>query len=139
MPDGTEAIEDDEILYRRIPVSQNWYNPGQDPPLSPEAFKPNRHDLNGISLSRGKYDSIEDVGCEREGRKYFVAVIRAGDLTGKGIEVVPDPIKDHPGIDDDLGHVMIPKMNYVDRKEDLCREWKNVLATELCLRVEGPF
>lgn len=139
MPDGTEAIEDDEILYRRIPVSQNLYNPDQDPPLSPVAFGPRKYDVDGISLSRGKYRNVEDVGRERDGRKYYVAVMRAGDVASRGIEAVPDPIKDHADLDDDPGHVIVPKMNYQNRKEDFCREWKNMLATELCLRVEGPF
>lgn len=139
MLDGTEAIEDDELLYRRIPASQNWYNPDQDPPLSPEAFKPTKYDDDGISFSRAKYSSIEDVGREKEGRKYYVAVIRAGDIASIGIQVVPDPISNDPTLGDDPGHAIIPRMNFENRKEDSCREWKNVLATKLCLRVEGPF
>jgi hypothetical protein len=37
MEDGTEPVADDELLYRRIPVSKGWYD---EKGLSAEAFGP---------------------------------------------------------------------------------------------------
>lgn len=78
--DATEPIDDGEILYRRIPVSTGWYQADKEPPLEPEAFRPNRNDTSGISLSRAKYTSIEEAARGQPGRSYYVAVFRAGEL-----------------------------------------------------------
>ena len=139
MPDGTEAIEDNEILYRRIPVSQEWYRPAQDPPLSKRAFRPRPEDIEGLSLSRAKYNNIEQYGRERNGRKYYVACLRAGDLREKGIRVVPDPIIDRAQLEDDIGHVLIPALDYDSRKNGSSEDIQIALATELYLSIEGPF
>lgn len=139
MPDGTEAISDDELLYRRIPVSQEWYSLSHNPPLSPKAFRPRADDTHGLSLSRAKYHRIDEFGRARGERTFYVAVLRAGDLRDRGIQVVPDPIVDHPNLDDDRGHTLIPDMTYTSRKDDWCLEWQLALATELTLEVKGPF
>ena len=131
--DGTEPIGDDEILYRRIPKSQGWYDPDKDPSISPQAFKPNKNDETGISISREKYKSIEEAAKGRPGKAYFVAVLRAGDLRNRDIEVVASPEEDDPG------HAEIPCLNYAERREDKAMESKTLLAHELTLRVEGPF
>ncbi len=55
MSDGTEPIDDMEILYRRIPVSQGYYDPKVDSKPSPLAFKPTKSDTTGLSLYRAKY------------------------------------------------------------------------------------
>ena len=133
LPAGTEPIDDDEILYRRIPVSQEWYDPNDDLPPSPEAFRPVKHDATGLSLSREKYKNIEEAARGQAGKNYFVAVLRAGDLREHGIEVVACPQKEDPG------HAGIPALNYEDRKTDQAKEWKTILAHKLTIRVEGPF
>ena len=133
-PDGSEPINDDEILYRRIPVSQDWYDPRRDERPSPEAFRPQEYDTTGISLSRNaEYKTIEAAGRGRSRKGYYVAEVRAGELRKHGIEVVPRPEPDDPG------HVEIPAMNYAARKSDLVEGWKVLLAEELCLSVHGPF
>jgi hypothetical protein len=132
-PDGTEPIDDDEFLYRRIPVSQNWYDPRVDSRPSPEAFKPTQYDDTGLSLSRSKYKSVEEAARGMEGKKYYVAVLRVGDLRAEGIPVEPRP---KPG---DPGHAEIPGLTYDNRKTDRAVEWKTLLAQTLCLHVEGPF
>lgn len=38
--DGTEPIADEEFIYRRIPVSEKWYDPQTSKHPSPKAFKP---------------------------------------------------------------------------------------------------
>ena len=131
--DGTEPIDDDEFLYRRIPVSQNWYDPQVDSRPSPEAFRPTQFDKTGLSLSRGKYKSIEDAARGMEGKKYYIAILRAGDLRAIGIPVEPRPQPNDPG------HAEIPGLTYDNRKTDRALEWKVLLAQQLCLRVEGPF
>ena len=140
-PDGIEPIADDELLFRRIPVSTGWHGPESDSPLSPEAFRPIRYDVTGISLYRGgeDYPSIEEVGRSQAGKRpgerrtFYVAVLRAGDLRKAGLEAVPRPRPDEPG------HAEIPSLNYENRKTQRALETKNRLALELCLRVEGPF
>lgn len=58
-PDGTDPIADDEVLYRRIPVSQNWFDPQIDSQPSPQAFHPTSRDATGLSLYRAKYTTLE--------------------------------------------------------------------------------
>lgn len=129
----SEPIEDDEVLYRRVPVSQDWYDPQSDPSLAADAFKPGRHDTTGISVSRAKYKSLEEAARGRPGKSYFVAVLRAGDLRSRGIEVVPRPGENDPG------HAELPGLTYETRKTDQASEWRTLLAQELTVRVEGPF
>jgi hypothetical protein len=131
--DGTEPIDDDEFLYRRIPVSQNWYDPTVDSRPSPEAFRPTQFDNTGLSLSRNIYKSIEDAARGMVGKKYYIAVLRVGDLRAEGIPMEP---RSKPG---DPGHAEIPGLTYENRRTDGAVEWKTLFAQKLCLRVEGPF
>jgi len=131
--DGTEPVADDELLFRRVPVSQGWYDPQIAPHPSPEAFKPTRNDVTGLSVYRAKYKSVAEAARGREGRRYYVAVLRAGDLRARGIDVVPRPR------DGDPGHAELPGLTYENRYTDEALEWKNLLSRQLCLRVEGPF
>jgi len=132
-PDGTEPIADDEILYRRIPVSQNWYDPNVSPKPSSQSFHPTKYDTTGLSLSRGKYTTIEEAAQGTAGKSYYVAVLQAGDLRAQGITLLPKPEVDDPG------HCEIPSLTYQDRNTDQSLESKTLLAEQLCLRVEGPF
>jgi hypothetical protein len=131
--DGTEPIADEELLFRRIPASQGWYDPQATPPLNPEAFRANANDTTGLSLYREKYKTIDEAARGREGKEYYVAVLKAGDLRAVGIDIAPRPLEGDPG------HAEIPEMNYADRKTDRSRDCKVLLADRLCLRVEGPF
>lgn len=132
-PGGTEPVADDELLYRRIPVSQRWYDPQVDPCPSPEAFRPTPNDATGLSVYRGKYKTVEEAARGLEGKSYYVAVLRAGDLRANGIDVVPRPKEGDPG------HAELPGLTYENRKMDKVLEWKVLLSGQLCLRVEGPF
>ena len=126
MPDGTEPVEDTELLYRR--VSKVYYESG----LSPEAFRPTDQDVDGISLSREKYHSLEEAARGRPGKTYYVAVFRAGDLREAGIEIAPDP---QPDI---TGHVLLTNMDYENRKSKEGLERKMAMKRRY-LRLEGPF
>ncbi len=132
MVDGTEPIDDDELLYRRIPLPH--FDESNDPKPTPQAFKPRRDDTTGLSVSRAKYKNIEQVAQNSRGKQYYVAVLRAGDLRAHGILAEPKPKPP-----DDLGHAELPGLTYDHRKDDCVEEWKVLLAEELCLRVEGPF
>lgn len=127
--DGTEPVERDELLFRRIPVSMGWCDENG---VSPEAFDPRKDDTSGISLSRGKYKSIQEVARGPSKRGYFVGVFRAGDLSDRGLVVVPRPEED------DRGHVELPSLRFETRGTPEASEQK-VLLARLCLRVEGPF
>jgi hypothetical protein len=134
--DDSAPIADDELLYRRIPASQNWYHPGEPWALDAEAFKPRKSgpfpDTTGISLFRAKfYDSPADVGSTRKG--FYVAVLRAGDLRIAQIDVTAKPDPDHPG------HAELPQLRADNQKTDECRNLMLLLTESLCLRVEGPF
>lgn len=133
MPDGTESVADHELLYRRIPVSQGYYDPATDSDPSPLAFKPTRNDSGGLSVYRAKYTTLARAARGRPGKRYYVAVLRAGDLRAMGIEVAPRPIRDDPG------HAEIVGLTYEERKRMPYYEWQTLLAEQLCLRIEGPF
>lgn len=132
-PDGTEPVADDEILYRRIPISQGWYDESVEQPVSPEAFRPRAADEDGLSLCRAKYMTLEEAAHGPSAKGYYVIELRAGDLRARGIEVSPTPDRGGPG------HASIPLLNYADRKTDRALEIKQLLATKLWLRVKGPF
>ena len=131
MADGTEPIDDDELLYRRVPIVH--FNQSNDPKPTPEAFRPHANDTTGLSIYRAKYKGVEQVAQSPREQRYYVAVFRAGDLRACGIAVEPRPKPDDPG------HAELPGLTYEHRKDDSVLEWKVFLAQKLCLRVEGPF
>ena len=133
MSDGSEPIEDDEILYRRIPASAGFYDPSLGTYVSPLAFRPAAVDTTGLSLSRAKYKTIQQAARGRKGKSYYVAVLCAGELRRAGMEVVPRPLFDDPG------HCEIVQLTFNDRRAMPFAEWQVLLAERLCLRVEGPF
>lgn len=130
--DGTEPIDDDELLYRRIPVSMSWYSNNQ---LSPEAFDPRPDETTGISIYRDKYKTIEEVAKGKSKKGYFVVVFRARDLRQRGIEIVPRP--DTPD-GWDAGHAELPSLTASNRDSDAAMETKLALTT-LPIAIRGPF
>lgn len=134
---GTEPIDDDELIFRRIPVSKPWYANGQ---LSPEAFDPRPDETTGISVYRAKYKTIEDAAKGKGKKGYFVAIFRTRDLRQRGIEVVPRPIHPedprHPEYDP--GHAEFPDLTAQSRGSSEAEETKLALTT-LAIEVKGPF
>lgn len=126
---GIEPVADDELLYRRIPVSTGWYSEDR---LSPEAFDPRRDESTGISVYRAKYTSLKEAARGKSRQGYYVAVLRAGDLRERGIEIVPRPAPDEPG------HAELPDLTCHNRREPETQERK-VLLTKLPVQVRGPF
>ena len=86
MADEPIPIEDDEILYRRIPVSKDWYD-GKT--VYGEAFEPRPDEHSGLSLFRAKFRSLEEVAKGKAKKGYFVASLSVADLRRAGIVVEP--------------------------------------------------
>lgn len=105
--DGTEPVEKNELLFRRIPVSMGWCDENG---VSPEAFDPRPDDTSGISLYREKYKSLQEVARGKSRKGYFVGVLLAGDLTDRGLVAVPRPEED------DRGHVELPSLRFDNRR-----------------------
>lgn len=133
--DLTEPIADDEVVLRRIPVKTGWVDASiADDPVSLEAFRPNRKDSTGISLTRRKFRTAsEDAASGRSPHGYFVAVLRVGDLRAAGVEVVPTPSANNPG------HCEVPQLRAEIRDSDEAYGIASVIASELIVEVEGPF
>jgi hypothetical protein len=127
-------IDDDEILFRRIPVSMGWYANGL---LSSEAFAPRRDEHSGISVYRKRFRSLEEVAQGKSKLGYYVVSLRVADLRKAGIEVVPQPVVPE-GWDD--AHAELPGLNTNNRRTNSAEALQSRLA-ELGLRlpVEGPF
>ena len=61
---GDQPITDEEELYRRIPVSTNWYDPETDPWPSPKAFRPLKGDTTGLSVEQ-QVEAVIRLAVER--------------------------------------------------------------------------
>ena len=132
--DGSEPVVDHELLYRRIPVSQGWFDAAVDPKPLLQAFRARPDDVTGISVVRGEpYNTVEQAAQGSSKSGYYVLVLRAGDLRAHGIDVVPRPVE---GI---LGHAEITNLTAANRDSDEAQRLMELLAEKLCLRVEGPF
>lgn len=132
--DGSEPIADGELLYRRIPVSQRWYDPAADPKPLLQAFRPRTDDVTGLSVVRGEpYNTPEQAAQGPSKSGYYVAALRVSDLRAHGIKVVPRPVV---GI---TGHAEITNLTAANRDSDEAKRIMELLAERLCLRVEGPF
>jgi hypothetical protein len=131
MGEGIDQIDDDEELYRRI--LDVYYDPPEGTEVSPEAFAPREHDKTGISLFRAKYVSPQEVIGKKPGKRYWVPVLRAGDLKEGGLRILPSPEGQPPG------HAEIPDMTHENRHTDQVEEAKQLLARKLCRRILGPY
>jgi len=130
---GSEPVSDDEILYRRVSLKAGFYDPERSPSLSHAAFTPNRNDIEGLSLVRAKYASVEEAAVGNPEALYFVAVLRTADLRREGMEIVPDPQRGQPG------HALITNLRFGNVRTPECKHWAKTLAHNFCLRIEGPF
>ncbi len=127
-------IDDSEILYRRIPVSKEWYQKGI---VYAEAFEPRPEELTGLSLFRKRFKSIEAVSRGLAKQGYFVASLKVADIRAAGISVVPRP-ETSDGWDD--AHVELPELTGNVRGSDSAEEMQSKLAEiAMQLPVEGPF
>ena len=134
--DGEEPIAENEIIYRRVPVSQGYYDPHKAE-LSPQAFAPDKtRDTNGLSVERAKYKSAEEASRGRPEKAYYVAVYRASDLISSGIAIVPAPHKMDGSFS--ASHALLTDLTSARRKDSDTLTRKEFLARSF-IRVEGPF
>jgi len=131
---NVEPIGDDEVLYRRIPVSTAWY---ADKVIYGDAFQPRKDEHTGISLFRDKFRTVEEVAKGKAKQGYYVASLRVSDLRRAGIIVEPRP--DTPeGWDN--AHVEIPGLNAGNRQTNEAEELQSQLAEiAMILPVAGKF
>ena len=131
--DGTEPVDDDEILCRKATANpQAGYYNQETKRLSPLAFKPGGEDDTGISLDRAKYRTAQQA-AQGLGNSYYVALVRAGEVRACGMSVTPRPIEGN------AGHVEIPEITFANKKETASLERQKLLAHELTYEVQGPF
>jgi hypothetical protein len=111
MADGTEPIDPDEIIYRRVPERSSIYKPNRTPALSQKAFSPRDSDVDGISVIRASYvgGAEEAAANGPDGMEFYVLAFRAGDLQASGMSIVPAPEVDC------IGHALIPNVNAANR------------------------
>jgi isoleucyl-tRNA synthetase len=124
-------LDDDEYLYRRIPVKPGWF---QDGVVSPEAFKPTKNDTTGLSLERAIFCSPEEAAAHGTNPSgYYIARLKAADIRMLGLDVVPKPSAQP-------GHAEVPELTFGNRKADQAQEWQLELA-EIAARegVLGPY
>jgi len=134
MANEPTPIDDNEILYRRIPVSKQWYN-GKT--VYAEAFEPRPDEHSGISLFRARFRSLEEAAKGMAKQGYYVAVLSVADLKRVGIIVEPRPETPN-GWDD--AHVELPGLTAKDRQTDEAETLQAQLAEIAAKRkVEGPF
>ena len=125
MEPGSEAVEDEEIVYRRVPAP-HWAGPeGQ---ATPQAFIPHKTaDQDGLSLERAKYSSPERVAARKPDRPSYVVALRVRDLREAGLDVTPDPDMEH----DNPGHCLIRGLRSEVRGSEETRELADLLAHRL--------
>lgn len=136
-----DNIGDDELLYRRISVKSEWYDPERNE-IKPDAFKPWHRDATGISFDRAKSEQhpdfrrIEDAAQGRSALGYYVAVFQTAHLRRDGFTLIPDPDWEN----NNPGHALMTDIRYELRRDPQCESKMLRLAHGgLCLRVEGPF
>lgn len=130
MQNGGEAIQPDEILYRRILPS--YYQPALSPKPSLEAFRPTKHDADGLSFFRESRVTLAQASQHprKPEVRHPVAKLRAGDLTDLGVELRID--------EPPPGHIITPNVCFANRDIAPAINWIMKMANELCEVVEAP-
>jgi hypothetical protein len=143
MENGWEEVDPREVIYRRIFAGEDSgnYNPSADPPIGSGGFNPTPEDTDGISVTRARYGATPaDVGALGTlGKKYVVVGLLAGDLEAKGMKVKPDPDL----ATGNIGHAIIPAINYIDHKNKATKKKIAELKQEAKglprVSLDGPF
>lgn len=129
---GQRPIGDDELLYRRVPASQNWIDPDAKT-IDPLAFRPRESDTTGLSVSRAVYATPqEEASRGSRGRRFYVAILSFRSMHALGIKVVPRPLANYPG------HAEIPDLTFENRRTDRSRELVQLLR-DCVIAIDGPF
>ena len=121
MPGDEQILDDDDVVYRRIPY--NMFDSSIDAVPSPQSFQPHReNDTDGISLWCANSKTPEEAASGLSRKPYHVVEVRVGDIRARGLSVV---------VDSDDGHAVIPELNSGNRKSDQTGEHCVALAHEL--------
>ena len=115
----------------------DWYDPSLSE-VNPQAFKPNRFDIDGISVDRAhseRHPEFRRIAEAAQGRQdeYYIAELRAGDLRKYGFILHANPLPQNPG------HALITDLTYANRKDSESEKKMILLGRDLVLRVGGPF
>lgn len=109
-------VADDELLYRRVPASQNWVSPDAKT-VDPLAFRPRESDSTGLSLGRAVYETPQQAAARgSKGRQFYIAVLSARRMRAAGIQIAPRPLTA------DRGHAEVPELTFDNRRTDRARE-----------------
>jgi len=134
----SNAIDDEELLYRKVSVNSGWYDPDRRE-LKPDTFRPRRDDDKGISFDRAKsaehpeFRGLEEAARGPSPRGYYIAVFKAGGLRTSGFTIIADSLDGNPG------HALLTDLIYAKPKDPSSLTRMNQLAHKLVVRVEGPF
>lgn len=125
-------IDDDELLLRRIPASQNWVS-ADKASVDPLAFRPSERDVSGLSFGRAKYNTpVQEAAKGGHGKQFYVAVRSVDRMRGAGMQVVGKPLTD------DLGHAEVADLTFTNRRSDRVRELVQRLRA-CVVEIQGPF
>ncbi len=103
-----EPVDDNEFVYRRI--HPRFYQSSSPLPVLYEAFRPNRNDVNGLSVLRPRFAKPEDcfTGVDPAAAAgYAIARWAVRELARLGLTVRPDPIPSGPP-----GHALIAELTW---------------------------
>lgn len=127
-----DSIADEELLYRRVPASQNWVATDAKT-LDPLAFRPREGDSTGLSLGRANYETPAQAAARgSKGRQFYIAVLSAHGMRAAGIRIAPRPLAGHPG------HAELPELTFANRRTDRSRELVQLLR-DCVVAIQGPF
>ncbi len=130
-------LDDNETIFRRIPVSTDWYDADQNE-VKPDAFRPKKYDLTGISVSRVRSEvqpdflDLQQIAQGRSSQGYYIVQLSVRTLRENRIDVVAKPLDDNPG------HAELPQLTYENRKSKPSQEIMVLLAHKLVEHVHGP-
>ncbi len=132
-----KPLSDDELLFRRIPKSTEWYHPGEDVLVDEQAFRPSDSDTTGLSLERARstenpeFMSAEQMATGSNPSGYVIAVLSVRDLLANGVAIEPRIEGAGPG------HVELPELTRNSRSTSRGKELKRILSRAV-IRVEDP-
>ena len=133
MNPGYEPVDENEVVYRRVRLDH--HDPKVGPHPSPEAFRPNDNDKDGLSLRRARYFTPEQAARGRPEKQYWTAHLRVSDLLGLGVSLSPDREGE---LDAEAGHCVIRELVYSTRRSDKSVFLQYQLARAV-VKVDGPY
>jgi len=111
--DENAEIDPSEFLLRRVLNRDSDIDLNLARPVSGNAFNPNQHDTDGLSLFRKQFVSPEEVAASgRNPLGYYVVQVQAAEILELGVTLEPDPQPDTLP-----GHTLIPELTHNTQKQ----------------------